>query len=174
MGARRSCRSGSSLVAIKLIAEDIPGAELEEPLARHGVPALQWWLICRGIKIPSTWRKSQLIDRYKLAKYQQMSLLTLFKKIIYNIYNYSLLNRICKAVKDNVEIVDVDGSYLYKKVQQLEATGMSIAPLYLLTSPPISGWETISESNVAHADKSENALHYQWPRVHIPFTTNQQ
>ena len=80
-----------------------------------------------------------------------MSLLTLFKKIytIY-IYNCSLLNRIRKAVKDDVEIVDVDGSYLYKKVQQLEATGMSIAPLDLPTSPPISGWETISESNVAH------------------------
>ena len=53
----------SSLVAIKLIAEDIPGAKLEEPLARHGVSALQWWLICRGIKTPSTWRKSQLINQ---------------------------------------------------------------------------------------------------------------
>ena len=59
-----SIMSGSSLVAVKLTAEDIPGAELEEPLARHGVPVLQWWLICRGIKIPLTWRKSQLIDWY--------------------------------------------------------------------------------------------------------------
>ena len=58
-----SIMSGSSLVTVKLTAEDIPGAELEEPLARHGVPALQWWLICNGIKTPSTWRKSQLIDR---------------------------------------------------------------------------------------------------------------
>ena len=53
----------SSLVAIKLIAEDIPGAKLEESLARYGVPALQWWLIYRGIKTPSTWRKSQLINQ---------------------------------------------------------------------------------------------------------------
>ena len=45
-----SIMSSSSLVAIKLTAEDIPGAELKEPLARHSVPALQWWLICRGIK----------------------------------------------------------------------------------------------------------------------------
>ena len=58
-----SIMSGLSLVAIKLTAEDIPGAELEEPLARHSVPALQWRLICRGIKTPSTWSKSQLIDR---------------------------------------------------------------------------------------------------------------
>ena len=35
-----SIMSGSSLVAIKLTAEDIPGAELEGPLARHSVPAL--------------------------------------------------------------------------------------------------------------------------------------
>ena len=61
-----------------------------------------------------------------------------------------MLNSIRKAVKDNVETVDVDGSYLYKKVQQLEATGLSIAPLDLPTSPPNFGWETISESNVAH------------------------
>ena len=31
----------------------------------------------------------------------------------------------------------------------LKTTGMSIAPLDLPTSPPISGWETISESDVA-------------------------
>ena len=48
--------SWSSLLAIKVTAEDIPGAKLEEPLARHSVPALQWWLIWRGIKTPSTWR----------------------------------------------------------------------------------------------------------------------
>ena len=49
--------------AIKLTAKDIPGADLKEPFETHGVPALQWWLLCRGIKAPSSWRKSQLIDR---------------------------------------------------------------------------------------------------------------
>lgn len=55
--------SSSTTVAVKLAGNDIPGAELEEPLETHGVPALQWWLLCRGIKAPSSWRKSQLIDR---------------------------------------------------------------------------------------------------------------
>ena len=40
-----SITSSSSLVPVKLTAENIPGAELEEPLASHGVTgvsALQW------------------------------------------------------------------------------------------------------------------------------------
>ena len=41
-------------------AEDIPRAEL---YMTHPVPALKWWLLCRGIKAPSSWRKRQLIDR---------------------------------------------------------------------------------------------------------------
>ena len=45
-----SITSGSRLVGIKLTAEDILGAELEEPLTRHKVPALHWWLICRALK----------------------------------------------------------------------------------------------------------------------------
>ena len=49
-----SIMSSSSLVPVKFTAENIPGAKLEEPLASHSVPALQWWLICRGIKAPLT------------------------------------------------------------------------------------------------------------------------
>ena len=55
--------SSSRSVAVKLTAKDIPGADLKEPLETYGVPALQWWLLCQGIKAPSSWRKSQLIDR---------------------------------------------------------------------------------------------------------------
>ncbi len=40
-------------VRVELTAADIPGAELSEPLEGHGVPALKWWLTCRGIKPPS-------------------------------------------------------------------------------------------------------------------------
>ena len=54
--------SSSRPVAVKLTAKDIPGAELKEPLETHGVQALQWWLLCRGIKASLSWRKSQLID----------------------------------------------------------------------------------------------------------------
>ena len=49
--------------SVVLTAEDIPGAELSVPYETHPVPALKWWLLCRGIKAPSSWRKRQLIDR---------------------------------------------------------------------------------------------------------------
>ena len=43
--------SGNSLpVSVALTAAGIPGADLSEPLESHGVQALQWWLLCRGIK----------------------------------------------------------------------------------------------------------------------------
>ena len=49
-------------------------------------------------------------------------------------------------------IVD-DGSYLYKKVQRLERSGMTTATLDLPLPPPISGWETTSETNATEINK---------------------
>ena len=43
--------SSSRSLVIKLTAEHIPGAELQEPLERHGTPTLQWWLLCRILKL---------------------------------------------------------------------------------------------------------------------------
>lgn len=48
---------------VELNENDIPGATLEEPLESATVPALKWWLLCRGIKAPSSWRKPKLIDQ---------------------------------------------------------------------------------------------------------------
>ena len=42
----------------------VPGAILSEPLQSHAIQALRWWLLCRGIKALSSWRKAQLIDRF--------------------------------------------------------------------------------------------------------------
>ena len=55
--------SGSGLQVIKLMAADVPGAELAELLDIHGIPALRRWLLCRGIKAATSWRKAQLIKR---------------------------------------------------------------------------------------------------------------
>ena len=46
---------------VELTEEDIPGAALKEPFDSHNVTALRWWLQCRGIKAPSSWRKNQLV-----------------------------------------------------------------------------------------------------------------
>jgi len=48
---------------VELTEDDIPGAGLSEPLESHTVPALKWWLLCRGIKVPSSWKKQQVIER---------------------------------------------------------------------------------------------------------------
>ena len=53
--------AGADLVSLS--AGDIPGAELTEPLDKHPVAALRWWLLCRGIKIPTSVRKKDLIHR---------------------------------------------------------------------------------------------------------------
>ena len=36
------------------LPEDIPGADVSEPFEQHTVSALHWWLLCRGIKVPSS------------------------------------------------------------------------------------------------------------------------
>ena len=43
--------------ALELTEEDISGAALAEPLEFHTVPVLKWWLLCCGIKVPSSWKK---------------------------------------------------------------------------------------------------------------------
>ena len=43
-----SMSHGKSQVA--LTATDIPEATLSEPLESHSIPALRWWLLCRGWK----------------------------------------------------------------------------------------------------------------------------
>ena len=48
---------------VRLSAADIPGAELAEPLEKHQCAALRWWLLCRGMKVPTSVRKKDLIDR---------------------------------------------------------------------------------------------------------------
>ena len=39
---------------VSLNAEDIPGAVLTDPLDKHKVPSLRWWLLCRGIIAPQS------------------------------------------------------------------------------------------------------------------------
>ena len=61
--AEVSTTTSSSTVSVSLSAADIPGAYLSEPYETHAIPALRWWLLCRGLKVPTGWRKHQLIDQ---------------------------------------------------------------------------------------------------------------
>ena len=64
--AERGMAAGSSDPHVALTAADIPGADLAAPFDKHTVPALRWWLLCRGICAPGSWNKKKLIDRYFL------------------------------------------------------------------------------------------------------------
>ena len=44
--------------------------------------------------------------------------------------------------------MDVDGSYLYKKMQQLNNSGMYTEPPDLPSCAPVSDWEVITEANI--------------------------
>ena len=48
---------------VELTEHDIPEAQLSEPLESATIPALQWWLLCRGVEALSSWKKAQLIER---------------------------------------------------------------------------------------------------------------
>ena len=66
-----------------------------------------------------------------------------------------LLYRIRKTEVDKAQVVDVDGSssYLYKKYQLFKKHCRSTLNLELLSSPPMYGWETASETNAAVLSK---------------------
>ena len=50
---------------IALTAADIPGAILNLSfLSSYTVPELRWWLLCRGISVPTTLNKKHLVERY--------------------------------------------------------------------------------------------------------------
>ena len=51
-------------VMVKLTESDIPGASLSEPLETHTIHELKWWLLCRGIQSPSSWKKARIISKY--------------------------------------------------------------------------------------------------------------
>lgn len=64
--------------------------------------------------------------------------------------------RVREAVRSNLPIVDVDGSYLYRK--QLRLGGASDDAQLPLPTPPLSGWESVNSENAS--DMSSNV-----PRV---------
>ena len=55
--------------------------------------------------------------------------------------------RIHDAVAEKLPIVDPDGSYLYRKQQDLLGIGVQVAPLPP-PAPPLAGWEVVTDSNV--------------------------
>ena len=55
--------ASASVGSVELTVEDIPGAMLEEPLESVTMPALRWWLLCRGIQVTTSLRKAKLMEK---------------------------------------------------------------------------------------------------------------
>ena len=118
--------------ALMLTPADIPGADLCEPFQSHTIPALRWWLLCRGVCTPTSWNKKKIIDRYILRSA--------------NASQQLLLCRIHETIAAGTSVVDVDGSYMYKKLKAItnaEDVTVTMSP----PAPPPSGWVTITEDN---------------------------
>ena len=49
-----------------------------------------------------------------------------------------------QAQQEGTSVVDVDGSYLYRKYRSLTDAGKQVA-LSACPSPPISGWRSVTE-----------------------------
>ena len=87
---------------VELSESDIPGASLAEPLESHALPALRWWLQCRGIKVPSSMKKKQVIMRYSILV-AMLQLCTVQRTHPYTIY--TLILRVREAVRMAVKLL---------------------------------------------------------------------
>ena len=122
--------SSRELLRVELTENDIPGAVLSTPFKDPTVPALKWWLLCRGIKL--SWLRDVV--------------LCLIATFAYLCFKHNL-HRMHQAISEATPVTDVDGSYLYLKHQRLTEEGVNVAQLDL-PLPPLTGWETVNESNV--------------------------
>ena len=49
-------------MSVELCEDDIPGAALKEPFESYKVHELKWWLLCRGEKVSTSWKKAQCLQ----------------------------------------------------------------------------------------------------------------
>ena len=89
--------STSSTDNVLFVEADIPGAALREPMEQHTNAQLTWWLLYRGIRAPTSWKKQQLVAK---------SVYLHTYRLRYNRYD----NRIQEAKVQQLPLVDVDGS----------------------------------------------------------------
>ncbi len=58
-----SSGGGESSTAVEEIALTAADILLSELFDKHPVAALRWWLLCRGIKVITSTKKKDLVDR---------------------------------------------------------------------------------------------------------------
>ena len=61
--SERTIANNDEAISVELTETDIPGAFLSEPFDHHTIPEFRWWLLCRGIQAPTSWKKQRLMSR---------------------------------------------------------------------------------------------------------------
>ena len=56
-------------------------------------------------------------------------------------------DRIRECIQRGNKVVDVDGSFLWRKHQSLSEPGAKVVPLTATPVSPLSGWEAVTEAN---------------------------
>ena len=87
-----------------------------EPFISYTMPELSWWLLCHGISVPASLKKTSS------RKVQDCSF------FVSALALQMLYYRIHEAVETNAPVIDVDGSYLYRK-QVNSGCSVSMLPL---------------------------------------------
>ena len=72
-------------------------------------------------------------------------------RIIYSMYKKHFCHSVNQALRERVPLVDVDGSYLYRKQQQLIEADEIVVPLPC-PSPTLIGWRALNNTSVATVD----------------------
>lgn len=73
-------------------------------------------------------------------------------------------SRVRTLSKQGAKVVDVDGSYLWRKQQQLKESGVVVENVGL-PSPPPSGWITINETNYKELAKDLPTVTSGWKTI---------
>ena len=66
--------------------------------------------------------------------------------------------RVREASESSTPVIDVDGSYLYRKRQQLSSAGMTMTAAHA-PSPPMTGWESVTSENAGTMGTKSRVLH---------------
>ena len=113
----------------------------------HTMPELSWWLLCHGICASTTWKKATLVDKC----------VVLFMLLPVSIYKNTFLSvGIREAKKNKTLVIEVDGSYSFRKHQQLLSQGLPLVPLDI-PSTPVTGWEPVNAGNYFEMTSGRNS-----------------
>ena len=139
-----------NIVEATLTTDDMPGSELSESFSKHKVDSLCQWLLCCGIQVPKSWNKSQVTELVWFLS----SVAVLFHQatakdtytlthVLKGLLLFSLHFRMSVDQQEAAPLVDVDGSYLYKKHRTINEAGNEQLHFHCQRPPCLVGEQLI-------------------------------